>query len=126
MTRRRRGEPPTSRPGGQLGDGGLQVERTQLAWVRTESAVAVCAVIGIRLSSHTREPALIALAVLVGFGAAALLASGWIARMRASRTAGVNRVVPLAFPARAHVIAVLIPTLGLLALSFVVWSASSQ
>ncbi|OZE21838.1 DUF202 domain-containing protein [Rhodococcus sp. 05-2255-1e] len=122
MTRRRRGEPPTSRPGGELGDGGLQVERTQLAWVRTESAVAVCAVIGIRLSSHTRQPALIALAVLVGFGAAALLASGWIARVRAGRTAEDSRVV---FPLRAHVIAVLIPSLGLIALSFVVWSASS-
>jgi hypothetical protein len=85
--------------------------------------VAVCAVIGIRLSSHTRRPELIVLAVLVGFGAAALLASGWIARLRAGRTAEDNRVV---FPLRAHVIAVLIPTLGLLALSFVVWSASSQ
>jgi hypothetical protein len=80
-------------------------------------------VIGIRLSSHTRRPELIVLAVLVGFGAAALLASGWIARLRAGRTAEDNRVV---FPLRAHVIAVLIPTLGLLALSFVVWSASSQ
>jgi len=93
-----------------------------LAWVRTESAVAVCAVIGIRLSSHTRQPELIVLAVLVCFGAAALLASGWIARVRAGRTAEDNRVV---FPLRAHVIAVLIPSLGLLALSFVVWSASS-
>jgi hypothetical protein len=84
--------------------------------------VAVCAVIGIRLSSHTRQPELIVLAVLVCFGAAALLASGWIARVRAGRTAEDNRVV---FPLRAHVIAVLIPSLGLLALSFVVWSASS-
>jgi hypothetical protein len=29
------------------------------------------------------------------------------------------------FPLRAHVIAVLIPSLGLIALSFVVWSASA-
>nr|WP_158462524.1 hypothetical protein [Rhodococcus sp. B7740] len=94
-----------------------------MAWVRTESAVAVCAVIGIRLSAHTRQPALIALAVLVGFGSAALLASGWIARVRAGRTAEDTRVV---FPWRAHAIAVLIPTLGMFALSFVIWSASSS
>ena len=126
MIGRRSQKRPAGRPGGELGDGGLQVERTQLAWVRTESAVAVCAVFGIRLSSHTRQPVLIALAVLVSSGAAALLASGWIARVRAARTEGVRRVVPLAFPLRAHVIAVLIPALGLLALSFVVWSASSR
>ncbi|WP_162248374.1 DUF202 domain-containing protein [Rhodococcus sp. Leaf278] len=114
-----------SRPGGRLGDGGLQVERTELAWARTESAIAVCAVIGIRLGAHTRAPALIAAAVLVSFAAAALLVSGWIARIRAERTAGGRGAVPLTFPLRAHAIAVLIPTLGVIAMIFVIWSAAS-
>nr|WP_141214756.1 MULTISPECIES: DUF202 domain-containing protein [unclassified Rhodococcus (in: high G+C Gram-positive bacteria)] len=123
--RRRRREQPAGRPGGQLGDGGLQVERTELAWARTESAVAVCAVIGIRLSAHTRQPALVALAVLVSFCAAGLLVSGWISRTRCGRTDGTESTVPLAFPLRAHVIAALIPTLGLIALTFVIWTAVS-
>ena len=114
-----------SRPGGQLGDGGLQVERTELAWARTESAIAVCAVIGIRLSAHTRAPVLVALAVLVSFGAAALLVSGWVARIGSERTAGGRGTVPLTFPMRAHAIAILIPTLGVVALTFVIWSATS-
>ncbi|WP_141215370.1 MULTISPECIES: DUF202 domain-containing protein [unclassified Rhodococcus (in: high G+C Gram-positive bacteria)] len=104
----------------------MQVERTELAWARTESAVAVCAVIGIRLSAHTRQPALVALAVLVSFCAAGLLVSGWISRTRSARTAGSESAVPLAFPLRAHAIAALIPTLGLIALTFVVWSALSR
>ncbi|OZC63800.1 hypothetical protein CH251_26810 [Rhodococcus sp. 06-462-5] len=116
-------ERPDRRPGGELGDGGLQVERTELAWARTESAVAVCAVIGIRLSAHTRQPALVMLAVLVSFGAAALLLSGWIERMRAARASGSKSTVPLSFPFRAHVFAVMIPALGVIALTFVLWSA---
>ncbi|OZE43325.1 hypothetical protein CH256_03120 [Rhodococcus sp. 05-2254-6] len=124
MMRRGRRERPSGRPGGTLGDGGLQVERTELAWARTESAVAVCAVIGIRLSAHTRQPVLVALAVLVSFGAAVLLISGWVARTRAARNAGAERLRPPAFPLRAHAIALLIPTLGLIALSFVIWTAS--
>lgn len=126
MMRRGRHERPSGRPGGTLGDGGLQVERTELAWARTESAVAVCALIGIRLSAHTRQPVLVALTVLVSFCAAALLVSGWIARMRAARTAGGKSIVSLTFPLRAHAIAVLIPALGLVALAFVIWSVTSR
>ncbi|MDV6230056.1 DUF202 domain-containing protein [Rhodococcus cercidiphylli] len=126
MMWRARHERPSGRPGGALGDGGLQVERTELAWARTESAVAVCAVIGFRLSAHTRQPALVALAVLVSFGAAALLVSGWIARMRSARTAGGKISAPPTFPLRAHAIAVLIPALGLMSLTFVIWSVTSR
>lgn len=125
MIWRGRGKYPVRRPGGELGDGGLQVERTELAWARTESAVAVCAVISIRLSAHTRQPSLVALAVLVSFGAAALLLSGWITRVNASRLR-TGRAVPPGIPLRAHLIAVLIPALGLVALAFTIWSASRR
>ncbi|MEV2226767.1 DUF202 domain-containing protein [Nocardia vinacea] len=60
-----------------LSDGGLQVERTSLAWQRTECALVVCALAGVRVTAALGQGYLAVLLSVpaLGFTAAGLLGS---------------------------------------------------
>lgn len=107
--------PPEDRPAGALGDGGLQVERTALAWRRTECSVAVCALVGLRLATHQGDVPTAVAAGVVPTGAVAALVVD-IVRRRKRRRADAGPDAPRGIPARAHVLAVLTASLGVLAL----------
>ncbi|UUE28374.1 DUF202 domain-containing protein (plasmid) [Rhodococcus qingshengii] len=111
----------SSVPGCALGDGGFQVERTNLAWERTVGAIVVCAGAGIRMAAHAGQPLVAGVAALVAFGAVAMLVSGWFTRKRMARRdfkhPAVHNVA-----LRFHVVAVVTSALGMVALSHVVRS----
>ncbi|WP_204865976.1 MULTISPECIES: DUF202 domain-containing protein [Nocardiaceae] len=107
--------PPESRPAGVLGDGGLQVERTALAWRRTECSVAVCALVGLRLAAHQGNVPTAVAAGVVLTGAVAVVVVDTV-RLRKRSRADAGPDAPRAIPARAPALAVLTASLGILAL----------
>ena len=59
-----------SSPEPRLADGGLQVERTSLAWQRTGCSIVVLAAVGIRLGAHLDRTWITVTASVVGLVAA--------------------------------------------------------
>lgn len=110
--------PPPVVPGGELGDGGLQVERTALAWERTECAVAISAVIELRIAVHNGHPLLMGFTVFAVFAAAVLVVGRWSSRLCAARSGCGDRSISKA-RLEIHVIAAVVPALGLVALCWV-------
>lgn len=103
-----------------VGDGGLQVERTELSWQRTSCALVVVALVGIRCSAMVNQWLLV---VVTGLGA--LCAAGFVVqcgRVRASThrdrgvTAGGRVHVARSGAGRMVVLTALVSAMGVAAL----------
>lgn len=57
-------------PPNRIADGGLQLERTSLAWQRTACSIVILAAVGIRLAAHLDSVWITVAASVVGVGAA--------------------------------------------------------
>lgn len=57
-------------PPNRLADGGLQLERTSLAWQRTACSIVILAAVGIRLAAHLDSVWITVAASVVGVGTA--------------------------------------------------------
>lgn len=116
---------PGRRPKGVLGDGGLQVERTALAWRRTECSLVVGFLVALRLAVHVDETATAATAAVVLTGAVAVIVAD-IRRFRGRRRGDSAYSSPRNTGLRTAASAVITAALGVLALFITVGASTLE
>lgn len=70
------GEGDAARPSAPLPDGGLQVERTALAWHRTACSLMIFELVGVRITAELREGALTGLLIALTVPTLILIVTG--------------------------------------------------